>query len=132
MRRASGRCAYRRHALSSPGEGTPRLLAWRTGRTRGRDPPDRRAAADRPEPAGAAGRAVHYFLKNETNADQATFLARAEIYQGDYRRANQFVDELRAITPRDVQRVANQYIRDFRFAYIGDPKKVSAELLRGF
>ena len=26
-----------------------------------------------------------YFLKNETNADQATFLARAQIYLGDYR-----------------------------------------------
>ena len=26
-----------------------------------------------------------YFLKNETNADQANFLARAALYEGDYR-----------------------------------------------
>jgi hypothetical protein len=32
---------------------------------------------------------TEYFLKNETNSDQASFLARAEIYQGDYRAADQ-------------------------------------------
>ncbi|HEY9230136.1 MAG TPA: pitrilysin family protein [Gemmatimonadaceae bacterium] len=60
-----------------------------------------------------------YFLKNETNSDQATMLARAQIYQGDYRYANRFVDELRRVTPEDVRRVAQQYIHDFRFVYLG-------------
>src|SRR5205807_2123979 len=32
-----------------------------------------------------------FFLKSETNGDQATFLARAQIYQGDYRAANHFM-----------------------------------------
>ena len=60
-----------------------------------------------------------YFLKNETNADQATFLARAQIYHGDYRAADHFVDDLRRVRPDDVRRVARQYMHDFRFVYLG-------------
>ena len=73
-----------------------------------------------------------YFLKNETNGDQATFLARAAIYQGDYRAANRFVDDLRRVRPEDVRRVARQYMHDFRFAYVGDPSKLSRALIDQF
>ena len=73
-----------------------------------------------------------YFLKNETNADQANFLARAQLYRGDWRRANQFVEELRAVTPDDVRRVARTYLRDLRLAYIGDPRKVDEGAVRAF
>jgi zinc protease len=74
---------------------------------------------------------VTYFLDNETNADQANMLARAELYQGDFRRASRFVDELRAITPEDIQRAAQTYMKQVRWAYVGDPAKVTpARLLR--
>jgi zinc protease len=73
-----------------------------------------------------------YFLKNETNADQATMLARAQIYQGDYRAANRFVDALRAVKPEDVRRVAAQYMRDFRFVYLGKSASLSKALLDQF
>ncbi len=46
---------------------------------------------------------TEYFLKNETNADQASFLARAAIYQGDYRAADRFVTELRRVRPDDIE-----------------------------
>jgi zinc protease len=75
---------------------------------------------------------TEYFLKNETNADQATMLARAQIYQGDYRAANRFVDALRAVKPEDVRRVARQYMRDFRFVYLGKPASLSKALLDQF
>jgi zinc protease len=75
---------------------------------------------------------TEYFLKNETNADQATMLARAQIYQGDYRAANRFVDALRAVKPEDVRRVARQYMRDFRFVYLGKPASLSRALLDQF
>jgi zinc protease len=75
---------------------------------------------------------TQYFLDNETNAEQADFLARAQLYRGDYRAAERFVDELHAVTPLDVQRVARRYIRNVRFAYIGDPKKLSAMTIAGF
>ena len=67
---------------------------------------------------------TEYFLDNETNAAQASFLARAQLYRGDWHAANSFVDELRAVTPADVQRAARQYMKGIRFAYIGDPEKV--------
>ena len=74
---------------------------------------------------------VTYFLDNETNADQANMLARAELYQGDFRRASRFVQELRAVTPLDIQRAARTYMRAVRWAYVGDPAKVTpARLLR--
>jgi zinc protease len=75
---------------------------------------------------------TEYFLKNETNADQATMLARAQIYQGDYRAANRFVDALRAVKPEDVRRVARQYMRDFRFVYLGKSASLSKALLDQF
>ena len=65
---------------------------------------------------------TQYFLDNESGAQQADFLARAELYYGDFRRADRFVDELRAITAADIQRAALRYMRDIRFVYIGDPK----------
>jgi len=73
-----------------------------------------------------------YFLKNETNGDQATFLARAQIYQGDYRAASRFVDDLRRVRPEDVRRVARQYMHDFRFVYLGKPDLLSPALVDQF
>ncbi|HYD54214.1 MAG TPA: insulinase family protein, partial [Gemmatimonadaceae bacterium] len=73
-----------------------------------------------------------YFLRNETNADQATFLARSALYLGDHREASRFVDALRRVTPEDLQRVARTYMKDFRFAYVGDPGKVRRGTLERF
>jgi zinc protease len=73
-----------------------------------------------------------YFLKNETNGDQATFLARAQIFQGDYRAASRFVDDLRRVRPEDVRRVARQYMHDFRFVYLGKPDLLSRALIEQF
>ncbi len=74
---------------------------------------------------------VTYFLDNETNADQANMLARAALYQGDYKRASQFVDNLRAVTPEDIRSAARKYMRDLRWAYVGDPAKITtAKLLK--
>jgi zinc protease len=75
---------------------------------------------------------TEYFLNNETNAEQANFLARAQLYRGDFRVADLFVDELRQVSPEDVQRVARQYMRDVRFAYVGDSLRLSAQTMKGF
>ena len=88
------------------------------------------------EPDGLARLAqqfiTEYYLKNETNADQANELARAELYEGDYRAADRFMEELRQVTPADVQRAAQKYLVNFRFAYVGDTTKVSRGLLARF
>jgi zinc protease len=73
-----------------------------------------------------------FFLKNETNGDQATFLARAQIYQGDYRAAARFVEDLRRVHAEDVRRVARQYMRDFRFVYLGKSDALSRGLIAQF
>ena len=75
---------------------------------------------------------TEYFLRNETNGDQATFLARAQIYQGDYRAANRFVDELRRVQPEDVRRVAIAYMHDFRFVYLGKLDALPRDLIAQF
>jgi zinc protease len=75
---------------------------------------------------------TEYYLKNETNADQANVLARAEVFEGDYRAADRFMDNLQRVTPEDVRRVARQYLKDFRFAYVGDASKLDRNLVARF
>jgi len=75
---------------------------------------------------------TQYFLDNESGAQQADFLARAELYYGDFRRADRFVDELRAITPADIQRAAVRYMRDVRFVFIGDARQAPIRIMERF
>jgi zinc protease len=75
---------------------------------------------------------TEYFLKNETNADQANVLARAEVFAGDYRAADRFMEELQRVTPEDLRRVAQQYFKNFRFAYVGDASRLDRSLLSLF
>jgi len=75
---------------------------------------------------------TEYFLDNETNAAQADFLARSQLYEGDYREADRFVDELKSVTPEAVQRVARRYMKGFRFAYVGDPSKLDPRTISLF
>ena len=75
---------------------------------------------------------TEYYLKNETNADQANVLARAEVFAGDYRAADRFMEDLKRVTPEDIRRVAREYLKDFRFAYVGDASKLDRSLLTQF
>lgn len=75
---------------------------------------------------------TQYFLDNESGAQQADFLARAALYYGDFRRADTFVDELRAITPADIQRAALRYMRNVRFVYIGDARQAPVGVMERY
>jgi zinc protease len=75
---------------------------------------------------------TEYFLDNETNGAQADFLARSQLYRGDYREADRFVEELRNVTPEAVRRVAQKYMKGIRFAYVGDPSKLQKDLISRF
>jgi zinc protease len=75
---------------------------------------------------------TEYFLDNETNDAQADFLARSQLYRGDYREADRFVEELRNVTPEAVRRVAQRYMKGIRFAYVGDPSKLQKDLISRF
>lgn len=94
-----------------------------------------RLQTDLVEPSSLArlvqGFLTEYFLDNETNAEQGDFLARAALYRGDYSAAGEFVEELRRVTPEDVRRVARQYIRSLRWAYIGNPARITSARATG-
>jgi hypothetical protein len=42
------------------------------------------------------------------------------------------VDDLRSVGPEDIRRVARLYLRDARFAYVGDTTKISRAALTKF
>ena len=72
---------------------------------------------------------TEYFLEHETITAQADFLARAQLYRGDFRAGERFVNELRNVTGSDVQRVANKYLKNIRWAYIGDVGRIRRDKL---
>jgi zinc protease len=75
---------------------------------------------------------TEYYLNNETDAEQANQIARAELYEGDYRLAEKFVDQLRAVTPTDIRDASRKYMRGTHFAYVGDSAKVTRALITSF
>jgi zinc protease len=75
---------------------------------------------------------TEYFLDNETSTAQADFLARALLYRGDVAAGERFVADLRAVTGADVRRVAQRYFKNARWAYVGDPARVTKDKLIRF
>jgi zinc protease len=67
---------------------------------------------------------TRYYLGQETNAAQAGELAQYELIGGGWRNSLVFLERLRAVTPGDVQRVANTYMRNLQFVVIGDPRQI--------
>lgn len=74
---------------------------------------------------------TRHYLGQETNAAQAGELAQYEIIGGGWRNAFVFLPRLRGVTPEDVQRVAQKYMRNIRFVVLGDPKSVDTKLFTG-
>jgi predicted Zn-dependent peptidase len=71
---------------------------------------------------------TRYYLGQETNAAQAGELAQYELIGGGWRNSAEFLERLRAVTPQDVQRVANTYMRNLQFVVLGDPQSISREV----
>jgi zinc protease len=75
---------------------------------------------------------TQYFLDNESNAEQADFLARAYLFQGDFTAVDHFAADLHDVRPMDVRRVAQRYMTDVRFVFIGDPRRVPTRTMERF
>lgn len=75
---------------------------------------------------------TEYFLDNETITAQADFLARAQLYRGDFHAGERFVSDLRAVTGADVRRVVQRYLRNVRWTYVGDATRVRRDRLLAF
>jgi zinc protease len=72
-----------------------------------------------------------YYMNQETNSAQAAELAAYELLGGSWRNSVLFVDKLSAVTPADVQRVAQKYMRNIRFVVLGNPKSVDTRIFTG-
>jgi zinc protease len=71
---------------------------------------------------------TRYYLGQETNAAQASELAQAELLGGGWRNSAVFMDRISAVTPADVQRVAQKYMRHIRFVVLGNPKSIDPKI----
>jgi zinc protease len=67
---------------------------------------------------------TRYYMGQETNAAQAGELAQYELIGGGWRNSAEVIERLRAVTPADVKRAANTYMRNLQFVVIGDPRSI--------
>jgi predicted Zn-dependent peptidase len=74
---------------------------------------------------------TRYYLGQETNAAQAGELAQSEILGGGWRNSTVFMEKVSAVTPADVQRVAQKYMHNIRFVVLGNPKSVDTKIFTG-
>src|SRR5690242_17742140 len=72
-----------------------------------------------------------YYLGQETNAAQAGELAQYELIGGGWRNSVDFLEKLSAVTPADIQRVAQKYMRNIRFVVLGNPQSVDPNVFTG-
>lgn len=79
--------------------------------------------------AGIAGQYLTtYYIGQETNVAQATNLATYELIGGGWRNSLQFLEKIRAVTPADIRRVAQKYMRNMRFVVLGNPASVDKRI----
>ena len=64
----------------------------------------------------------------EATDGQANLLAIGELYTGDWRYSRRFLDEVRAVTPAQVQAFAKKYFVNLQTVMLGDPAKLDPAL----
>lgn len=72
-----------------------------------------------------------YYMDQETNAAQAGNLAQYELIGGGWRNSFELLARLHAVTPAEVQRVAQKYMQNIRFVVLGNPKSVDTKVFLG-
>jgi zinc protease len=68
------------------------------------------------------------YLQDEASAAQAGTLAQYELIGGGWRQSAEALQRLRAVTPADVRRVANTYMRNLQFIVVGNPRSIDQKL----
>jgi len=72
-----------------------------------------------------------YYIGQETNGAQAAELAQYELIGGGWRNSLNFLERLRAVTPAEVERVAQKYMRNIRFVVLGNPAQIDKSVFTG-
>lgn len=69
-----------------------------------------------------------YYMRNETNSSQISFLAGYEISGLGWQAGDKFIENIKNVTTADVMRVANKYFHNLQFVVIGNPKLIDEKL----
>lgn len=81
------------------------------------------------EISGMAGQYLTtYYLGQEANGAQARSLAEYELIDGGWRKSFEYLNHIREVKPQDVQNVAKKYMRNIRFAVVGDPTAIDRSI----
>lgn len=72
-----------------------------------------------------------YFIGQETNAAQARELATYELMGGGWRNSFEFLNRVKQVTPQDVQRVSQKYMKNLRFVVLGKPEYINRQIFLG-
>ncbi|MFZ0389749.1 MAG: pitrilysin family protein [Calditrichia bacterium] len=67
---------------------------------------------------------TRHYLGNETNQAQASTLARYELSGLGYQKAANFIQNVKSVTPQDLQDVAQKYINNMQVVIIGNPQEL--------
>lgn len=81
--------------------------------------------------AVSGGFLTDYYLGQETNGAQVGELARYELIGGGWRNSFEFLNRVNQVTPQDVQRVSQKYMKNLRFVVIGKPEYINRQLFLG-
>ena len=65
-----------------------------------------------------------YYMGNETNQAQANALAFYELAGIGYDEVNEFLTNVNKVTPKDIQDVAQKYMKNLQFVLIGNPESL--------
>lgn len=71
---------------------------------------------------------TEYWMGLETNEAQAAVLGRYELVGGGWEEAEDFIDEVRAVSADELRRVMQEYVGAIRFAVLGDPARIDRKL----
>jgi zinc protease len=66
-----------------------------------------------------------HYLALETNASQVAELARYELIGGGWRNSFEFLNGVRSVSPSDIRNVANKYMKNIRFAVVGNEAAIN-------
>ena len=62
-----------------------------------------------------------YYLNTETNGSQADLMARYELSGAGYRKAEEYLENVRKVTPEAIQKVCQKYMHNMQFVLLGNP-----------
>lgn len=72
-----------------------------------------------------------YYVAQETNSAQVGELARYELIGGGWRNSFEFLNRIREVKPVDVSAVVNKYMKNIRFAVVGNQAAVNRSVFLG-